>query len=271
MTRRRFVQAVAAGAAVSPFAASSHRLMAAPAAATATTSPSPLGIRAVAFDAFVIFDPRPLWARLEQLFPGKGAPLAETWRTRQFEYTWLRRLGGRYADFRQVTEDALAYAARLHKVDLPPERRREVMAGYAELKAWPDVPAGLAALKGAGLRLAFLSNMTPAMLDAAVRSAGLDGMFDASLSTDAIQTYKPDPRAYALALDALKLNRNEIAFVAFGGWDAAGAKWFGFPTFWCNRMMLPLEELNAMPDAIGANLNELLTFVTRGQRLPDRP
>src|SRR5437763_745094 len=70
-----------------------------------------LPIKAVAFDAFPIFDPRPVFALAEEIFPGKGADLSNAWRTRQFEYTWLRSTGRHYADFWKVTEDALVFAA----------------------------------------------------------------------------------------------------------------------------------------------------------------
>jgi 2-haloacid dehalogenase len=63
-------------------------------------------IQAIAFDAFPIFDPRPVFALAEQLFPGKGVDLSNAWRTRQFEYQWLRALAGQYADFWRATEDA---------------------------------------------------------------------------------------------------------------------------------------------------------------------
>jgi 2-haloacid dehalogenase len=89
----------------------------------------------------------------------------------------------------------------------------------------------------------------------------MDSMFEALLSTDSIRTYKPDPRAYQLAIDALKLPREEILFVAFGGWDAAGAKSFGYKTFWVNRQNLPVEELDAPPDAIGTTLGDLVSFL----------
>src|SRR5215467_10965188 len=46
-------------------------------------------IKAIAFDAFPVFDPRPVFALAEELFPGKGGALGEVWRIRQFEYTWL--------------------------------------------------------------------------------------------------------------------------------------------------------------------------------------
>lgn len=96
-------------------------------------------IQALAFDAFAIFDPRPVFALAEALFPERGAELGNAWRTRQFEYQWLRALSGRYADFWQTTEDALLFAAELLKLDLVPEKRQRLMDGHLALKAWPDV------------------------------------------------------------------------------------------------------------------------------------
>ena len=217
--------------------------------------------KAIAFDAFPIFDPRPVFALAETLFPGKGADLSNAWRTRQFEYQWLRALSGRYEDFSHTTEDALVFAAKQFKLDLTPEKRAQLMQAYLQLKAWPDVAPALHALKQAGIRLAFLSNMTTKMLEAGIKNAGLDGLFEHVLSTDQIRAYKPDPRAYKMALDAFKLKREEILFAAFAGWDAAGAKSFGYPTFWVNRLNLPAEELGVTADAMGKDLADLVSFV----------
>jgi 2-haloacid dehalogenase len=217
--------------------------------------------RAVAFDAFPIFDPRPVFALAETLFPGKGTELGNAWRTRQFEYQWLRALGGQYADFSRTTEDALVFAARQLQLDLTPDKRAQLMAAYAKLTAWPDVAPALHALKDGGIRLALLSNMTAAMLEAGIENAGLDGLFEHVLSTDRIRTYKPDPRAYRMGVDALKLPREEIVFAAFAGWDVAGAKWFGYPTVWVNRAGSPAEELGVVPDAAGRDLGTLVRFV----------
>jgi 2-haloacid dehalogenase len=218
-------------------------------------------IKAVAFDAFPIFDPRPIFALSEKLFGRDGAALNNAWRTRQFEYTWLRSLSHRYADFWQVTEDALVFAAKLTNIELSTENRAQLMQSYLELKPWQDVPSALKTLRDAGIRLVFLSNFTPRMLESNVRSSGLEGMFEHLLSTDQVKSYKPDPRTYQLAVDTLKLKREEIAFAAFASWDAAGAKSFGFPTFWNNRLRQPLEELGIRPDAIGETLADLVGFV----------
>jgi 2-haloacid dehalogenase len=230
-------------------------------AASAGTTDAP--VKAIAFDAFPIFDPRPVFALAEQLFPGRGAELSNEWRTRQFEYTWLRVANRHYADFWHVTRDALEFAASKLGLELSPENRDKLMNAYLALKPWPDVPAALASLKQSGFRLAFLSNFTRAMLDVNIKSAGLVDTFEQVLSTDQVKTYKPDPRAYQLGTDSLTLRREEILFVAFAGWDAAGAKLFGYPTFWLNRQKLPAEKLDATPDGTGESFSQLLQFLNR--------
>ena len=251
LNRREFLNLLAAGMTTEFLTTASL--------ARATTLPE---IKAIAFDAFPVFDPRPVFALAGQLFPGKSAEFSNAWRTRQFEYQWLRALSGQYADFWQTTEDALVFSAEMLKLDLTPEKRKQLMNAYLELKAWPDAPAALETLKKMDIPMAFLSNATPEILDAGIRNSGLEGIFEHVLSTDKIKTYKPDPRAYQMAIDAFNLKREEILFVPFAGWDAAGAKSFGYTTFWVNRLNLPAEKLGVVPDAVGQDLTDLLGFVT---------
>src|SRR3954451_12983916 len=163
--------------------------------------------RGAAFDAFALFDTRPLAALAERLFPGKGARLADVWRARQFDYAWLRVTAGRYADFWQVTGDALSFAAEQAGVRASGSETDQLMQALLELKGYPEVPGALAALRSGGLRLAIVSHGTPAMLASWVGSAGMADLFDLVVSTDAAKSYKPDPRAYRLGADALGLPR----------------------------------------------------------------
>ena len=219
-------------------------------------------IRGIAFDAFPVFDSRPILRACEEQFPGLGTELNAAWHTRQFEYQWLRALGGRYEDFWQTTQSALEYAAQALKLELSSSARQRLMQGYLALKAWPDVADVLAELRRSGLKLALLSNVTPQMLDGGIRSAGLSKLFDHVISTDRIRSFKPDPRAYQLGVDVLRLHKEEIMFVAFAGWDVAGAKWFGYPTFWNNRQNATSEQLGVSPDGNGQSLNELVAFLS---------
>jgi 2-haloacid dehalogenase len=136
------------------------------------------------------------------------------------------------------------------------------MHAYLELKAWPDVPQALKSLKAAGIRLAFLSNFSRPMLEAGINNSGLDGIFEQLLTTDNIKQFKPAPGAYQMAVDALGLRREAIAFAAFAGWDASGAKWFGFPTVWVNRMNSTTEELSVLPDLTCSDLSSLVAFAS---------
>jgi 2-haloacid dehalogenase len=171
-------------------------------------------IRAVAFDAFPIPDSRPVFALVDELYPKKGVELSALWRDRQFEYAWLRTISQRYLDFWQVTDDALIFAAKALRVELTPEKHARLMEAYIGLRCWPDVPDALRSLKKAGIRLAFLSNMTAGMLEAGIRNSQLESLFDHVLSTDRVKAYKPDPRAYQMGLDAFGLKRDQILFAA---------------------------------------------------------
>jgi len=203
---------------------------------------SPKEVEAVGFDAFTLLDGRPVLAAAERLVPGRAMQLVETWRNRLFEYSWLRVAGRQYADFEAVSAEALAHASDALHLNLSGEARHAFLEATVQLPAWPESVSVLKQLSATGRKLAFLSNFTPRMLASVSRSSGLEGLLD-SLSTDAVRTYKPDPRAYQLAVDSFRVPRERIAFVANAGWDAAGGAWFGFPTFWINRTGAPRESV----------------------------
>lgn len=217
------------------------------------------GIAAVAFDLFTLFDPRGIDARVAEVV-GANAAFAATWKTRLFEYCWLRAAAENYADFEALIHAALTYAARAHAVTLTDSSRAQLASVFSQLEPWPDTRGTLGELKARGLKLAPLANFTPRMIDALLAQAGLRQSFDFSISTDEARSYKPDPRAYALGERRFGLSRQHIAFAAFGGWDAAGARWFGFPTFWVNRLGVAPDELVAA-DATGPDLTALAAWL----------
>ena len=226
-------------------------------------------IKAIAFDAYgTLFDVYSVGSLAEQLFPGKGVALANLWRDTQIAYTRLRTLSNRYAPFYRVTEDALAFSARRLGLDLTPEAGTRLMSEYACLSAFPENLGALKALKAMGLPMAILSNGTPEMLDIAVKSAGMAGLFDRLLSVDTVKKYKTAPEAYQLGPDAFKLPTRDILFVSSNCWDAIGATWFGYTTFWINRSGQPLEELGTTPGAQGSLLTDIVDYVRQERSKP---
>jgi 2-haloacid dehalogenase len=102
-------------------------------------------------------------------------------------------------------------------------------------------------LKEMGMKTAILSNGSPAMLDAAVASAGLGGYLDAILSVERVGVFKPNSRVYDLVGQHFNCGPQEVLFVSANGWDAAGATGYGFETAWVNRNNIPLDRLAHTP------------------------
>lgn len=224
----------------------------------------PPQIQAVAFDAFgTLFDVYSVGLLAEQLYPGKGAALADLWRSKQIEYSFIRSLSGRYKPFWEITRDGLCFAAARLGLELDTVRCNQLMNQYACLSPFPENLGALKALKEAGIPTAILSNGTPEMLEVAIKSAGMHGLFDHVLSVDAVRKYKTSAEAYALAPAAFDCPAERILFVSSNGWDAAGAGWFGFQTFWINRSGQPLEQLDVTPSVQGRLLTDVVDFVVR--------
>jgi 2-haloacid dehalogenase len=231
------------------------------AVSTRAAPPSEPRFKAVAFDYFVLFDPSSVVPEVEKIFPGKGADFAKAWRSKQFEYGFLRSIARSHRDFFAVTADALDYTAEAMHLPLSPKARQRLLEAYLALQPWPDTIDALKRLRAAGVRIITIANFSTKMLRANAEHAGIAGLFDELLSTEVNRTYKPDPAAYALAMQHLGLRKSQIAFAPFGGWDAYGGKSFGYATYWVNRFGLPAERLGVEPDGTGRDLRGLLDFV----------
>ena len=220
-------------------------------------------LKAFAFDAYgTLFDVFSVTALREQLFPGRGAALAQLWRLKQLQYSTLRSLMGRHRDFWHLTEDGLVYACQSLGLTLSADGRTRLLEAYLTLTAFPDVKPGLEALKARGFRLAILSNGEPKMLESAARSAGLLPLLDHVISVEEVKIFKPSPRVYNLAPERLSVSNAELGFVSSNSWDAAGAASAGLRTFWIQRSAAePPEELGFGAEQIVHALTDLAPLV----------
>jgi len=219
------------------------------------------GVEACVFDAYgTLFDVHSAVARHRARLGEQADAVSELWRAKQLQYTWLRSLMSRHADFWQVTGDALDYALDSHGVDNA-ALRDDLMQAYLSLSCYSEVPEVLRRLRAAGLRTAILSNGSPEMLTAAVASAGLRSLIDLTLSIEEVGIYKPDPRVYELAGTHLGLRPEQMSFQSSNAWDAVGAAAFGFQVAWVNRFGQRRERLEAEPQAELRTLSELPALV----------
>lgn len=222
------------------------------------------GIEACVFDAYgTLFDVNAAAQHCAAELGDKWQPLANLWRLRQLEYTWLRSLMGAYVEFWQITADALDFSLASLEIDDPAMRER-LLELYLQLDAYPEVPEVLRTLKSAGMKTAILSNGSPQMLQSAVDNAGIGDSLDAVLSVDALNIFKPAPQVYQMAVDALGVAPEKISFQSSNAWDAHAASHFGFRVAWVNRFGQARERLPGAPDAELRTLGELPELVGVG-------
>lgn len=221
-------------------------------------------VTACVFDAYgTLFDVHSAVRRHADRLGAAGAAVSQLWRTKQLEYTWLRTLMGRYADFATVTADALDVALAAHAVS-DAALRADLLRAYQELDPYPEVIEVLHALRQHGVACSILSNGTEAMLTAAVAAAGVEGLIDRVISVDPLGVYKPDPRVYRHAVDLLGRPVREILFVSANSWDAIGAANGGLQTAWINRTGQEPDHLGRDADHQLPDLRGLVALLDGG-------
>lgn len=220
-----------------------------------------IGIKACVFDAYgTLFDVSSVARSAKETLGTRWEAFSDLWRTKQLQYTWLRGLSDRHADFWQVTGDALDFAMDSLQLD-DRDLRTRLMDRYLGLSAFPEVSETLQRLKDGGMKLAILSNGTPTMLESAARNAGITAMFDAVISVEEVGVYKPHPAVYRLPMDRLGIEGTEICFLSSNSWDAYSAKAYGLRVIWCNRFGQTDERLPSPPDGVIKDLSPLPSIV----------
>ena len=194
-----------------------------------------MSIKAIVFDAYgTLYDTQSVADVTEEAFPGYGEIITQVWRIKQLEYSWLRSLMQRYADFSIVTRDSLAYTLRTLGLTYEGAAFDAIIDKYLHLDLYDDALAALTAMQDRSL--AILSNGSPEMLNALVKNSGLDRLLAATISVDANKVFKPAPSAYALIESTLHVRPAEVLFVSSNPWDACGAKAFGLNVAWIERV-----------------------------------
>ena len=221
-------------------------------------------IRACVFDAYgTLFDVASATARCQDTLGEKTSRLSSLWREKQLQYTWLRAVQGRHADFWQVTGDALDYAMDALDVG-DADLRKRLMALYLRLDAFAEVPDVLQRLKLSGMSMAILSNGSPSMLAAAVEHTNIATQLDLVISVEEVGVYKPHPAVYGRATERLGLAPRQICFLSSNSWDAYAASAFGMQVIWCNRYGQRAERLPGLPEAEVRDLAQVPALLLAG-------
>jgi putative hydrolase of the HAD superfamily len=135
-----------------------------------------------------------------------AAVMAAVWPERAHDAPWIEQAvrdcfqgyGGDWGRFDQglIDVDTLAerHAARL---GWPPERVRAVVSAAAqELRPQPGVQAVVEALRGAGHRLSYLSNMPAPLARGLAAAHPLHAWFESGVFSSDVRLCKPDPALF---------------------------------------------------------------------------
>ena len=217
-------------------------------------------IKAIIFDAYgTLFDVNSAAKKCQDKIGNKWEGFANYWRTTQLEYTWLRSLMKRHKDFWQVTEDSLDKAMNAYQIDSA--MRNELLDLYKILSPFKEVPEVLRSLKEKNLKLAILSNGTPALLNQLVKSNNLDNLFDDLFSIEEVGIYKPDSKVYDMPIKKYNIQKNEVVFLSANTWDVSGGGNYGYNAIWVNRNKNIFDNLDYKPNSEIKDLSELLSLI----------
>ena len=216
--------------------------------------------KAVVFDAYgTLFDVNSAAEKCKDKIGNKWETFANYWRTTQLEYTWLRSLMKRHKNFWEITKDSLEKSMKVFNIDK--NMKNELLNLYKVLSPYPEVKSVLKNLKKKNLKLAILSNGTPALLNELVLSNKLDNLLDDLFSIEQVKIYKPDPRVYEMPIKKYNIKSDEITFLSANTWDVSGGGNFGYNSIWVNRNNSEFDILDFQPKNEINNLTQLLDII----------
>ena len=213
--------------------------------------------KACIFDAYgTLFDVNAACRELSLDVGDKWQDLANLWRLRQVEYTWLRNSMNEYVDFWEITSNALDYAMEVLNIKNI-KLRDQLLELYLKLEAYPEVKKVLGKLKDKKFRTGILSNGSRKMLDSAVKNAKIENLLDIVISVEECKIYKPSSKVYDLVKIKTDIDKDKVTFFSSNAWDMHAAANYGFKTIWVNRFDGTLEKLPGKPSAIVKSLNNI--------------
>ena len=190
----------------------------------------------LAFDIYgTLVDPNGMEEHLEPFFGSQAKKTSEIWRDKQIEYSFRRALMERYVDFDACTAQALVYVCELLGVALSAADQTALLAEYRSLPAFPDAASALAELEARGYNLVAFSNGTENAVRGLLNQAGLLDRFQAVISVDDVQSFKPDPAVYAHLAQRVRLPSASIWLISSNPFDVIGANSYGLRSAWVRR------------------------------------
>ncbi|WP_200979189.1 haloacid dehalogenase type II [Echinicola sp. 20G] len=185
--------------------------------------------------------------------------MLQTWKYKQREYAFRRRLMENDVDFSVCSKQALDFSCLHHKVNLSTKQKEGILDYSKRLPAFPEVKRALESLKDRQFRLFAFSNGPQNEVRLLLKNAGLAPLFDNIYSVEGTKTFKPDPAVYESFLRHNHTGHQFTWFISGNSFDIIGAKNVGLKVIWVQRSPeIVLDPWGIEPDQVVKDLTGLL-------------
>lgn len=216
-------------------------------------------MKTLAFDVYgTLIDTTSVTQQLERMVGQHASAFSERWREKQLEYSFRRALMKQYENFSVCTRQALDYTDTYFQTQLSAHQKQQLLDSYRVLPAFPDVIPCLEQLKEKSSKMYAFSNGAASAVEKLLDTAGMKEFFTDIISTDEIQSFKPNPVVYQHLLKRTNSNAENTWLVSSNPFDVLGADAVGLKSAWLKRNLSSIfDPWEQEPTINIRNLSEL--------------
>jgi 2-haloacid dehalogenase len=209
----------------------------------------------IAFDVIeTLFPIEPLGERFEAI--GLPAQALRLFFAQMLRDAFALEATARYKPFRELATASLEVTLASQRVAPDPAKIAQVLGGFGDLPAHPDVRPAFERARAGGARIMTLTNGGADNTRKLLAAAGLQDFVEKVVSIDEVRRWKPNREVYLHAARAAGVEPARLGLVAAHAWDTHGAKEAGLVTGWVRRGDREYHSAMSPPDARGETLTE---------------
>ena len=217
----------------------------------------------LAFDVYgTLIDTAGIAIDLEHLVGKQAQAFAERWRDKQLEYSFRKGLMQDYQNFAVCTQQALEFTDAQLKTNLSSSDKTILLEKYQHLPTFAEVNSSLESLKKLDVNMYAFSNGSADKVTGLLKNAQILDYFTDVVSTDEIQTFKPNPEVYTHFLERTMATPQQSWLISSNPFDVLGGLNIGMQCAWLQRSSTALfDPWGQQPTAIIHNLDEIKALI----------
>ena len=172
-------------------------------------------------------------------------------------YSAALTVAGQYVPFTDIGGAVMKMLADTRGIKIKDSDKKELTEKFSTMPPYPEVPAALRKLSGAGFRLFTLTDNLLEIQSRQLEHGGILGLFERRFSADGVKRHKPAPEAYAYVEKELGVQPSELCLVACHTWDTLGAVAAGWEAALIRRVGNDVLAVGPQPQIVGDDLDHV--------------